>query len=205
MDLARTERQGICDTFLRVGPAAPTLCGDWTAWDLAAHLWARENEFQAVALIMLSRETQMRLRMEAAKARLSFPAMVADLRAGPRTLPHRLVDGRTNGLEFFLHHEDVRRAGPAPLPPRVFDDATEAWFWGVLKRMSGRFYRRSPFGVDLLTPDGRILPVKKRRKLTVIGRPSELVVYSSGRTAHADVRIQGDPIEARRLAATLGI
>ncbi len=40
---ARRERLALCDLFLEVGPDAPTLCGDWTARDLAAHLVMRER------------------------------------------------------------------------------------------------------------------------------------------------------------------
>ncbi len=199
MDLARAERHGFCDTLLRVGPEAPTLCRGWNAWDLAADLWVRENDYQAFALMMLAREHQLRMRRAAAKTRLSFPEMVADLRHGPRGLP------AVDALEFFIHHEDLRRAGPRPLPPREFDEATEAWFWRELKRAARRFYRRSPFGVDLQTPDGLILPVKRHRKVSVTGRPSELVLFSAGRTGSAEVRIQGDPVEVSRLEATLGI
>jgi len=208
MDLARAERHGICDTLLHVGPDAPTLCGDWSAYDLAAHLWVRENEFQYVANILASRGSQAHLRMDAAKSRLPFPALVEAIRSGPAGLsPYRLpgVDSRANAIEFFIHHEDVRRGGPDPLPPRDLGDDTEAQLWKILKRMSGLFFRKSPFGVDLQTLDGLILPVKKRRKLTVIGRPSELLLFSSGRTSVADVRIQGDPAEVVRLSSTLGI
>ena len=40
---ARAEREALCDTFLAVGPAAPTLCGSWTTADLAVHLVVRDG------------------------------------------------------------------------------------------------------------------------------------------------------------------
>ncbi|MDX5399981.1 MAG: TIGR03085 family metal-binding protein, partial [Actinomycetes bacterium] len=157
MDLARTERQAICDTLLASGPDAPTLCGTWTTGDLAAHLWVRENELPAMAAIMVSRRRQAELRMAEARSRLTFAAMVEEIRGGPRRLsPFRLpgVDERANALEFFVHHEDIRRAGPSPLPPRALAPGLQDELWLVVKRNSRLLFRSAPFGVDLQTPDG---------------------------------------------------
>lgn len=208
MNLARSERQAICDTLLAVGPGAPTLCGDWTTADLAAHLWVRENEFPAVAAVMMPRERQEALRMAAARSRLPFAELVADLRRGPRGLsPFRLpgVDARANALEFFVHHEDVRRAGPRPLPPREMPEALERELWKIVKRSSRLLFRNAPFGVDLETPDGRILPVRRRRRVTVVGEPGELLLWATGRTTAAHVQVLGDASDVARLTARLGI
>ncbi|MGM0385730.1 MAG: TIGR03085 family metal-binding protein [Actinomycetota bacterium] len=208
MDLARTERQAICDTLLASGPHAPTLCGDWTTGDLAAHLWVRENELPAMAAIMMSRERQAALRMAEAKARTTFSELVADLRRGPRILsPFRLpgVDERANALEFFVHHEDVRRAGPEPPPPRELAPEMDDELWMVVKRSSRLLFRNAPFGVDLETPDGRILPVRRRRHVTVVGEPGEILIFATGRTTAAHVRVLGEPADVARLTARLGI
>ena len=208
MDLARTERQAICDTLLTAGPDAPTLCAGWTTGDLAAHLWVRENELPAVAAIMLSRKHQAALRMAEARSRLSFAALVAELRRGPRRLsPLRFpgLDERANALEFFVHHEDVRRAGPDPLPPRQLPAESEEELWAILKRAARLLFRGAPFGVDLETPDGRVLPVRRRRHVTVVGEPGELLLWATGRTTAAHVRVLGDPSAVARLTARLGI
>lgn len=208
MDLARTERQAICDTLLASGPDAPTLCGSWTTGDLAAHLWVRENQLPAVAAIMMSRQRQAGLRMAEARSRLSFAAMVEEIRRGPRTLsPFRLpgVDERANALEFFVHHEDVRRAGPSPLPPRALAPGLQDELWLVVKRSSRLLFRSAPFGVDLQTPDGRILPVRRRRRVTVVGEPGELLLWATGRTTAAHVQVLGDASDVARLTARLGI
>jgi len=208
MELARVERQAICDTLLAAGPDSPTLCGSWTTGDLAAHLWVRENELPAVAAIMMSRERQAGLRMAEARSRLSYPAMVEEIRRGPRLLsPFRLpgVDERANALEFFVHHEDVRRAGPDPLPPRDLAPGLPDELWLVLKRSSRMLFRSAPFGVDLETPDGRVLPVRRRRRVAVVGEPGELLLFATGRTTAAHVRVLGEPAEVARLTARLGI
>ena len=38
MTAAQRERRALVETMRTVGPDAPTLCGDWTTRDLAAHL-----------------------------------------------------------------------------------------------------------------------------------------------------------------------
>ena len=42
-DLDLRERHELCDLMLELGPDVPTLCGEWTAFDLAAHLAIRER------------------------------------------------------------------------------------------------------------------------------------------------------------------
>lgn len=208
MTLARAERRSICDTFLRVGPQAPTLCEGWDAYDLAAHLWLRENQPAARLAVMVARGRDERVRMNHLQGRLPFPRMVAELRAGPVALtPMRIpaVDRVVNGLEYFIHHEDLRRAGAQPLPPRELDEAAERELWVTLKRVSRLLFRRAPFGVDLLTRDGRILPVGKGRRVTIVGDVAELALYASGRTTAARVDVQGDPVDVDRLVASLGM
>ena len=47
MTAAQHERAALVDTMRGVGPDAPTLCGDWTTRDLAAHLVVREGRLDA--------------------------------------------------------------------------------------------------------------------------------------------------------------
>ena len=46
--LARTERAALADLLAQLGPDEPTLCGDWTTRDLAAHLAIRERRPDAL-------------------------------------------------------------------------------------------------------------------------------------------------------------
>ncbi|MBM4708683.1 maleylpyruvate isomerase family mycothiol-dependent enzyme, partial [Rhodococcus hoagii] len=54
MPYARDERHALVESMRAVGPDAPTLCGDWTARDLAAHLVLRERRLDAAPGIMVS-------------------------------------------------------------------------------------------------------------------------------------------------------
>ena len=51
--LWRSERDALCDLLIEKGPDAPTLCGDWTTRDLAAHLHIRENRPDAAVGIVI--------------------------------------------------------------------------------------------------------------------------------------------------------
>ena len=53
MTAASRERAALVNTMRDVGPDAPTLCGDWTVRDLAAHLVIRERRPDAAAGIMI--------------------------------------------------------------------------------------------------------------------------------------------------------
>src|SRR5690348_1973310 len=46
---ARDERHALSATLRSAGPDAPTLCGDWTTKDLAAHLALRERSLVEMA------------------------------------------------------------------------------------------------------------------------------------------------------------
>jgi uncharacterized protein (TIGR03085 family) len=176
------ERREICDLFLELGPDAPTLCEGWTTADLAAHMVLREH---------YQRWGDKRRATEKAKG---FPAVVARLRAGAPLIPWRLPRLRNifNGLEFFIHHEDVRRAngqGPRPQEPDL-----EALSW----RMSGFNGRRlsraiRPYGIELVNPEGARRSYGSGTVVTLTGPASEMVLYMGGRRATAHVTLGGAP------------
>ena len=127
--LVRRERHALCDTALALGPDAPTLCGGWTARDLVAHLLVRENSMVGAAGITISRMAGFTERAMAKAARAPFPEMVKKL-YDPGLTPYRLpgVERLTNMLEYFVHHEDLRRAQPG-WAPRELPAADEDELW----------------------------------------------------------------------------
>ncbi len=114
MSFARDERSALCALLDETGPAAPTLCEGWRTLELAAHLVLRERRLDAAAGVLggpLAGHTErvQRTLIE----RTPFPQLVAAIRSGPpRLSPFRIpgVDERANVVEYFVHHEDVRRA-----------------------------------------------------------------------------------------------
>lgn len=206
MNLAQSERAGLCDLLDAVGPDAPTLCGDWTSHDLAAHLWVRETDpLGAPGIVAKPLAGLTEKRMNETKERWPFAELVDKVRRGPSrfsvfAIPG--VDEPANATEFLIHHEDVRRAGETPLGPRDLDADTEDWIWRRLKLLGRAFFRRSPVGVVLERPEGPGEPLRVasgEQTVTLVGRPTELLLYAYGRGQVADVRTIGDDEAVERL------
>src|ERR1700676_153874 len=176
------ERREICALLLELGPDAPTLCEGWTTADLAAHLVLREH---------FHRWSDARRAMEKAKG---LPAMVARLRAGAPLIPWRLPRVRNvfNGLEYFIHHEDVRRANGRR--PRESRPDLEALAWRMIGFGARRLARQMrPYGLELTTPHGKPPGVGSSKRARLSGPASELILYMGGRRSTAQVSLDGAP------------
>lgn len=214
MTFAKSERTELCDLFDQLGPDAPTLCGDWTTHDLAAHLWIRETDpVGAPGIVAKPLSGLTERRMAETRDRWPYAELVDRIRTGPArfsVFAFPGVDEPANTTEYFVHHEDVRRAGESPLPPRQLDPEVENWMWRRLKLVGRAYFRRAQVGVMLERTvaegtDGRgpgasdgddaaVLRVANGAQIvTIIGRPSELLLFAQGRTAVADVRLVGEP------------
>ena len=101
-----------------VGPDAPTLCGDWTTRDLAAHLVLRERRPDAAAGILISKLAGYTARKQKELTeRTEWPDLLELVASGPPLYsPLKLLDPLVNTTEMFIHHEDVRRAAPGWQP-----------------------------------------------------------------------------------------
>jgi uncharacterized protein (TIGR03085 family) len=174
------ERLELCDLLLQLGPDAPTLCAGWTTADLAAHLVLREHFHPS---------SDARRAVEKAKG---LPALVARLRVGAPLVPWRLprIRGVINGLEYFIHHEDARRAnGRDPRPP-VAD--LEALCWRMTGFGARRLARRiRPYGLELVRADGQRRRYGSGNIATLSGPATELLLYLSGRRSAAQVTLGG--------------
>ncbi len=154
--VATAERDALCDLFLEVGPDAPTLAGDWTTRDLAAHLVVRERRPDGAAGIIIRPLAEYAEKVRRAEADRPWAELVALVRRGPPAWnPMRLeaVDRLANSVEFFVHHEDVRRARP-DWAPRELDPALEDAMATVIARGGRLLTRKADVGITL-SPDGR--------------------------------------------------
>ncbi|MFF5204522.1 TIGR03085 family metal-binding protein [Streptosporangium sp. NPDC000396] len=209
MTHARAERAALSDLFVQLGPDSPTLCEGWTTFDLAAHLVLRERRPDAaggIALKPLAGHTASV--QESLKARHGYAGLVELIRSGPAglyALPG--LDQAVNTMEFFIHHEDVRRAQPA-WEPRELPADLEEIFWKRI-RMAGRlFLRRSPVGVVLRRTGGGVAlgGPKGTSRVEVAGPAGELLLFCFGRQSHARVGLSGDDENvARLMEAPLGV
>jgi uncharacterized protein (TIGR03085 family) len=193
--LARRERHELCDLALTVGEDAPTLCGDWTVKDLMAHLLVRENRPWSAVGIVVPPLAGLTDRSMERMARKEFGVLVEQLR-DPGLTAFRLkpVEVAANTLEYFVHHEDIRRAQPG-WEPRVLDGADEDLIW-KFARGSGRMLAR-PVGVPLRvrrSDTGATATLLRGDDPVVIsGLPSELALFLYGRDQVRDLAFEGPP------------
>jgi uncharacterized protein (TIGR03085 family) len=211
-DYSRVERLALCDLFDEVGPTAPTLCEGWDAFDLAAHLYVREADPMAGPGLMISAlaDTTER-RMQRAKERYGFAGVVGKIRNGPPAVSLFAVPkvgAQLNTTEYFVHHEDVRRAQPG-WAPRELAPQLEGKLWAALRRSARLMFRKAPTGIVLIAEgQGRYAARLPDQHGTVVlrGTPAELVLYAYGRKEVARVEFQGDADDIAALQeAELGI
>jgi uncharacterized protein (TIGR03085 family) len=205
--LAQLERQSLCALLDEVGPDQSTLCEGWNTADLAAHLVLREGRLDAMPGIALSFLAAHTAKVQKSLKSRDFGQLVNQLRNGPpRFSPFRpaRLDEAANGIEFFVHHEDVRRAQPS-WQPRIFDRDTEDLFFRRLRFPAKSALRRRNLDVDVMRIDtGERVNVHRASAkepasgagagaptVTVSGLPSELLVFFF-RQGHAVVETQGD-------------
>jgi uncharacterized protein (TIGR03085 family) len=202
---ARGERVALCDLFDRVGPDSPTLCEGWSTRHLAAHLIIREGRPDAALGIVVPPLAQRTERILGEVAGRAWSDLVGAVRSGPpRVL--RPVDEVMNTVEYFVHHEDVRRAVP-DFAPRQLDPALEDALWRRLRTTSRLMFRRAGVSVELEAPGrGQVRAGSGTETVRVIGAPSELVLFGFGRGSHAKVDLEGTEAATTRLrSASLGL
>ena len=196
MDPARAERLALCDLLEELGPEAPTVLDGWRTAELAAHLLARDTRPDAVPGMVLGVARWWTERVEGRiRNDVPYAQVVGRLRRGPPRLSVGGLGGwRGNLHEWFVHHEDVRRAcglGPRPDSPdqRSLDDGV----WAVLPVFGPLLAPRLGATVVLVSEDGRRRRVRRGTgTVEVHGRPSELLLTLFGRKGAA-VQAIGDP------------
>lgn len=194
------ERAELCARFSGLGPDAPTLCGGWTTFDLAVHLVVRErNPLSAPGIVLGGPFERLTDWGMARERRRGYDDVVARVRSGPPLVPWGLpvVRSLLNLNEYFVHHEDVRRAngdGPRTDRPEL-EDALRP----VVSRMAGVQLWRKKVDVELVDEGGRSLGRRGDRPPRVVGRPGELLLWLNGRGSVADVAFEGSEAEVSRL------
>lgn len=193
---ASSERQGLCDTFERVGPDAPTLCSPWLTRDLAAHLVVRERRPDVSAAIWLPLLSGRLEKVQNGYAAWDWPRLVNEVRSGPPAwspLSLGRVDEAINTAEFFVHHEDVLRGG-SDWVARELPGNLERALWHIVSKVARLQLARSKVGVTLVAPSYGERTVRAETSLgtvVVTGTPGELLLYSFGRTGVAQVELSG--------------
>lgn len=209
MTFSSSERSALAQTLLDKGPDAPTLCGDWTTRDLAVHLWIRENKPLAQVKSMLPvGGDAVEAETEKALAR-PYEETVRKWAEGPRALsPWKILDPVANGVEHFVHHEDVLRGHLSPGDPveeRDLEPEHRAYLHRAIKLVAGRAIKADrPVIID---PDGfsRIVINDKpgvspdgEAVVRISGGVGEIVMWLLGRDV-VNLTTSGDDSSVERL------
>jgi len=200
---ALAERLALADLMAQAGPEAPTLCGEWTVRDLAAHIVLRERRPDAAGGILFKRLAGRTARVQQKIAAREFSQLLRTVRkpAWPRPLDEAL-----NLTEMFVHHEDIRRASPS-WEPRSLPPALQDALWKQVRRRTPFVLRRFPATVHVEAPGfGTATGGKGGADVYVRGEPGELLIFLFGRQAHSQATVEGAQAQAERLRrARLGI
>lgn len=206
MNIAQIERQALCDLLQRVGPEAPTLNEGWVTRDLAAHLVLRETRPDGALGVLIKPLAGYTKKVQDRIASIPWPELLDRLRNGPpRLSPFGIpgVDARANLGEFYVHHEDVRRAQD-DWEPRPADGERYRALERMLMKMGRLLLRRSPFTVRLDPGTGQPFVGHGSDKpggVTVVGSPDELTLWCFGREDVAQVELIGSETDVAALRA----
>lgn len=210
--LASAERARLCDLALEVGPDARTLCGEWTVHDLFAHLYVRERHPAAAGILVRPLASRLEKAQESA-AQEDFASLVERVRKGPplwSPFAVPIAGGIANIAEYFVHHEDVRRAQET-WEPRELSARSQETLWLLVRTLGRGLGVQSPVGVVAERSDkrgrARVRPAPRRAGDVVLrGTPAEIVLFLYGRQPQSVVELDGDPGDVARLTgASLGL
>jgi uncharacterized protein (TIGR03085 family) len=203
---ATTERELLCDLALRVGPDAPTLSGEWDVRQLMAHLLVRDRQPHNGIGIVVPRLVGRHDRAVERVATREFSSIVEGVRAtrSPITLP--VVNSLANTVEYFVHHEDVRRARP-DWRPRVHSRRLRDALWRVLPVLGRTLVVTAGVPVRLRRADtGATMTLRRGINPVVLtGDVGELVLFLYGRKQTYGLAFDGPDAHITAIkAASLG-
>lgn len=202
---AAAERSNLSDLLVQIGPEAPTLCEGWTTRDLAAHLVARATRADVAGGIAIRALAGPLQRVQNSIAARPWETLVAQVRRRP-WWAFGPLDEAANRTEYFVHHEDIRRAQPQ-WRPRPLPAGHAAALWSDVRMRARLVLRRTPATVTVAAPGhGSQSAGRGGPAVTLSGEPGELLLFLFGRQAHARVELTGpEQLTARMRTARLGI
>jgi uncharacterized protein (TIGR03085 family) len=208
-DDAQDERALLADSLETVGPAAPTGCGKWTAFDLGAHVVAGEWAAGLPAFCVRAlgaRGVEFHPKPQAVdqfidrSRRHGFPAVIRRLRRRcPRLLLTKPVVASTL-FEVWMHHDDLTRANDlAHATPAHLGEAIPALIRYHARRMpAAQLIIRATDGRDWTFGHAANPPAK------IAGHTADLVRWLGGRQPLTALDIHADPTITEQLRDFVG-
>jgi uncharacterized protein (TIGR03085 family) len=199
------ERAAAVAALREAGPGRPTLCEGWRTEQLAAHLVLRERDPLAAAGIVvppLAGRTERRTQEVGARAAApaAWEELLRQVEDGPPAWsPLRWGGDPAQLAEYFVHTEDVRRAGPdgRDVPTRPRSPAHTAALWRALRQRAPMLLRRAPVPLEL-TDGEQVLRVGHAghgggaTAAVVRGDVGDLLLWAYERSRVAHVEVEGD-------------
>lgn len=191
------ERHALRSTLEELGPDAPTLIAGWKARDIAPHVASGELAAGVpvfIARLLVRRGIDVTFLQKAGarqQARLTDRgwdwALGRFARTPPRLVHHAAV-APVSLLEYWVHHEDVRRAnGRGHEPARNY---------GALRgcvEIVARYVRKHLANTEIVVDDGdRLRLGRGARQITLRGPVGEALLWLTGRHAAAEVEVMGE-------------
>lgn len=204
------ERAMLADTLEDVGPQASAGCGDWTAFDLAAHIVAAERAAGTLAFcvrVLAARGVQFNPKPQVVAAAINrerrdgYPALLARLRQrSPRLLLIPAVAASTL-FEVWMHHDDLATchglAHGAPdhlaqtIPPLVRYQAKHLPAQLIVRTNQGDEWT---FGPNIDRSDAAV----------IAGPATGLIRWLSGRGHLRELDVKATPAVVEQLEAFAG-
>jgi uncharacterized protein (TIGR03085 family) len=203
--MSRTERAALCNTALEAGELAPTLCGGWTVKDLVIHLLIRERDPLGAPGIVVPKLGALTDRATRRLSGHDFSSLVERVRKGPpKWSPFAVppLDRAVNTLEYFVHHEDIRRAATG-WEPRELTAREQKAVWSSITVAGKGLVRSVGVPVEIRwagDEKGRSAVLRKGDDPAILsGAPSELAMFLFGRDQHRALEFSGAEQPAERL------
>jgi uncharacterized protein (TIGR03085 family) len=205
---ARIERAALADLFAEIGPDRPTLCEGWRTRDLAAHIVVRDRRPDAAAGVVIKALAPHNDRVRIKAMERPWDVLIDQVRRPPRLSIAGIgpLDRLTNTSEFFVHHEDARRA-ESDWSPRPIDPGLAAALARQIGFSAKLALRRFPARITIDMPGyAPIMVGGGAEPVTIAGDPGEMTLFLTGRQAHARITATGDTATVTRLTtAHLGV
>lgn len=205
------ERALLADSLEAVGPDASAGCGDWTAFDVAAHVGAADRAAGTLAFcirVLAARGVQFHPTPQVVASAINrerrhgYAAVITRLRQrSPRLLLAPAVAASTL-FEVWMHHDDLARTnGLAHDAPNHLAEAIPALIRYQAKRLP------TDCKLTVRTTDGHewsFGPDRRDLRAVVTGPAADLIRWLAGRGPISTLNVEAEPAVAEQLYAFTG-